>query len=342
MSPASCTSHVWNDRSWPIKPDIVMEGGNNAIDPDTNQADNVDDLSLLTTRVDLTGPILTTTGDTSGAAALAARYAAIINARYPALWPESVRGMLVHSARWTGKMLEQVPGKKVRDYENRLRCFGYGVPNLDRALTSIESSATLIIQGSMQPFHQVEALKDDGKPSKRIATKDMHVHTLPWPVRVLQDLGEVEVRMRVTLSFFIEPSPGRRGWTRKHRYQSHGLLFEVKRPTETTSDLLKRVSDAARDENEDISFGSDTRNWLFGDRLRRKGSIHSDVWTGTAAELAASEAIAIYPVTGWWKERHHLGRWNRQARYSLIVTLETDAEDVDLYTPIANEIAIET
>lgn len=342
MSPASCTSHIWSDRSWPIKPDIVMEGGNNAIDPDTNRADNVDDLSLLTTRVDPIGPILTATGDTSGAAALAARYAAIINAQYPSLWPESVRGMLVHSARWTDKMIEQIPGQKVRDLENRLRCFGYGVPDLNRALSSVESSATMIVQGSLQPFHQVESVKDNGNVSKRIATKDMHVHTFPWPVQVLQDLGEVEVRMRVTLSFFIEPSPGRRGWTRKHRYQSHGLLFEVKRPTETTSDLLKRVSDAAREEDEDVSFGSDTRNWLFGDRLRRKGSVHSDVWTGTAAELAASEAIAIYPVSGWWKERAHLGRWDRRARYSLIVTLETDAAEIDLYTPIANQIAIET
>lgn len=343
MSPASCTSHVWSDRSWPIKPDIVMEGGNNAIDPDTNRADNVDDLSLLTTRVDLTGPVLTSTGDTSGAAALAARYAAIINARYPTMWPESVRGLMIHSARWTDKMREQVSGQRVQDLENRLRCFGYGVPQLDRALSSVESSATMIIQDTMQPFHQVEKVADDGKKSKRIATKDMHVHTLPWPVQVLQDLGEVEVRMRVTLSFFVEPSPGRRGWTRKHRYQSHGMLFEVKRPTETTATLLKRVSNAARNEDENVSFGADKeRTWLLGDRLRRKGSIHSDVWTGTAAQLAASDAIAIYPVTGWWKERHHLGRWNRQARYSLIVTLETDAEDIDLYTPIANQIAIET
>ena len=342
MSPASCTSHIWDDRSWPIKPDIVMEGGNNAIDPDTNRADNVDDLSLLTTRVDISGPVLTTTGDTSGAAALAARYAAILNARYPSLWPESVRGMLVHSARWTNKMIKQVPGDRVRDLENRLRCFGYGVPDLKQALSSVESSATMIIQGAMQPFHQAEKTNAEGKTTKRIATKDMHVHSLPWPVQVLQNLGEVEVRMRVTLSFFVEPSPGRRGWTRKHRYQSHGLLFEVKRPTETTADLLKRISDAAREDDEDISFGPDTRNWLLGDRLRRKGSIHSDVWTGTAAQLAASEAIAIYPVTGWWKERQYLKRWDRQARYSLIVTLETDAEGIDLYTPIANQIAIET
>ena len=342
LSPSSCTSQVWNDRIWPIKPDVVMEGGNNAIDPSTNQADFVDDLSLLTTRVDATGALLTTTGDTSGAAALAARYAAIISARYPNLWPESVRGLLVHSARWTDRMIEEYPGKTQLDRENRLRCYGYGTPDLNRALSSMRNSATLIIQDTMQPFVQEKKTDGKGNVSKRISTKDMHVHALPWPTQVLQDLGEVPVRMKVTLSFFIEPSPGRRGWTRKHRYQSHGLLFEVKRPLETNDDLLKRVSDAERADDENISFGSDSRIWELGDRLRRKGSIHSDTWTGTAAELAASGAIVIYPLTGWWKERAHLGRWNRQAQYSLIVTIETDSEDIDVYTPIANQIGIVT
>jgi hypothetical protein len=68
LSPATRTSIVWSNRSWPLKPDIVMEGGNNAIDPATGFADNVDDLSLLTTRVSPSGALLTTTGDTSAAA----------------------------------------------------------------------------------------------------------------------------------------------------------------------------------------------------------------------------------------------------------------------------------
>ena len=38
--------------------------------------------------------------------------------------------------------------------------------------------------------------------------------------------------MRVTLSYFIEPNPSQRGNSR-YRYQSHGLRFDVKRPTET-------------------------------------------------------------------------------------------------------------
>lgn len=329
LSPSSRTSMIWADKSWPIKPDIVMEGGNNAIDPSTGRADFVDDLSLLTTRVSPNGALLTTTADTSAAAALAARYAASVWAHYPDLWPETVRGLLVHSAQWTDGMLNEFPDT---ERHNRLRCYGFGVPNLQRSLWSASNAATVIVQGSLQPFQ-----KADGEPVK---TKDMHLHRLPWPTTVLQGLGDREVRMRVTLSYFIEPSPGRWGWTRKHRYQSHGLRFDVKRPLETIEAFRKRINKAARDEEEDTEYGTDNRNWRLGDRLRRKGSVHSDTWSGTAAELAECGVIAVFPVTGWWKERPHLNCWNRQARYSLIVNIETDAEEVDLYTPIATQIGV--
>lgn len=329
LSPASRTSLIWRNKTWPLKPDIVMEGGNLAIDPNTGRADYVDDLMLLTTRVSPDGALFTTTGDTSAATALASRYAAIIWGHYPKLWPETIRGLLIHSARWTDRMLDEFP-KKQR--HSRLRCYGFGVPNLSKALWSASNAATLIVEDSLQPYAQSES---------EIKTKDMHLHRLPWPNQVLESLGEIEVRMRVTLSYFIEPSPGRRGWTRKHRYQSHGLRFAVKRPTDTDDDFRKRISKAARDEDdEEIDQGSDEREWELGEWLRHKGSVHSDTWSGTAADLAACGTLAVFPVTGWWRERKHLGRWNRQARYSLIVSIETPSTDVDLYTPIANEIGV--
>ena len=327
LSPASSTSMIWADKSWPLKPDIVMEGGNNAIDPSTGRADNVDDLSLLTTRVSHNGALFTTTGDTSAAGAQAARYAAIIWARYPHLWPETVRALLVHSARWTKKMRAEFRTHK----ENRLRCYGYGVPDLDKALWSVSNAVTLIIEETLQPYDKDEST---------IKTKDMHLHRLPWPAQVLEDLGEVDVRMRVTLSYFIELSPGERGWKRKFRYRSHGLRFDVRRPAEMEADFQKRISKAAREEDEDVPQGKDEREWEVGPRSRNKGSIHSDSWIGAAAELAQCNVLAVYPVGGWWRERKHLGCWNRQARYSLIVTIETRETDVDLYTPIANKIAV--
>ena len=39
--------------------------------------------------------------------------------------------------------------------------------------------------------------------------------------------------MRVTLSYFIDPSPGARGWTTRYGYESHGLRFAVRNQLET-------------------------------------------------------------------------------------------------------------
>ncbi|QDV73647.1 S8 family peptidase [Botrimarina mediterranea] len=336
LSPASRTSRIWSSRSWPIKPDLLMEGGNVAIDPATGRADFIDDLSLLTTRVHASGAQLTTTGDTSAATALASRFAARLWAEYPSLRAETVRALMVHSARWTEPMLEFADGNK----ETLLRCCGYGAPDFGRACWSAANAATMVIESSLQPFRKKVTSGAENKRSVSYTSHQMDVHRLPWPTEVLRGLVDAEVRMRVTLSYFIEPSPGRRGWTRKHRYQSHGLRFEVKRPEETLDRFRKRVSKAARDEDEQVDGGGDDREWSIGKQLRCKGSVHSDMWRGTAAQLAASGVIAVYPVTGWWKERPHLNRFDKRASYSLVVSIETDAVDVDLYTPIVNQVAV--
>ena len=328
LSPSSRTSLCWPDKSWPIKPDIVMEGGNSAIDPSTNKADSVDDLSLLTTKVSLTGALFTTTGDTSAAAALASRFAAMVWSSYPTLWAETIRGLLIHSARWTNSMMHQFPHAKRHD---RLRVYGYGVPDIKKAISSANREATQIIESELKPFELV---------GSKCKTKEMHIHSLPWPKEVLESLGESKVTMRVTLSYFIEPSPNGRGWTRGNRYQSCGLRFEVKRPLEMMSDFSSRISAALREEDENYSTsGSDERSWALGSNLRRKGSIHSDAWTGSAVDLANCGMIAVFPVTGWWKERYHLLGWKKSIRYSLIVTLESSVE-TDLYTPIATQIGV--
>ena len=86
LAPCSCTSATWTH--WPFKPDIVMEAGNLASNPAVADPADIDDLQLLTTAHNFaTRPPLTTFGDTSAAAALAARFAAMLWAKYPALTP---------------------------------------------------------------------------------------------------------------------------------------------------------------------------------------------------------------------------------------------------------------
>lgn len=336
LSPASRTSAIWADRSWPIKPDFVMEGGNQAFNPKNGDPEDIDDLMLLTTHLGHSGSLFTSTGDTSAATALAARYAAMIWARYPDLSPEAVRGLLVHSSRWTAPMLSEFPSER---RHARMRVYGYGVPRIEHALWSASNNATLIIQDSLQPYEQIA----NAEGQKRVVTKDLRLHRLPWPKDILEPLGELTVRLRVTLSYYIEPSPGRRGWKHKHRYQSHGLRFDIKRPTDSSDmEFLHRLSKATWDDDQDsVDSVADVRNWSIGPQLRCKGSVHSDVWTGTAAQLASAGSIAVYPVTGWWKERPNLARWDRLARYALIISIETDSAEIDLYTPIENQLRVE-
>ena len=269
---------------------------------------------------------------TSAATALATRYAATLQARYPELWPESIRGLLVHSAEWTDAMRQHYLPLNTRQSKERLfRYCGYGVPNIDRASWSASNELTLIAQNDLQPF-----FRDDG----RYRSKDINIHTLPWPTDVLRGLpGGLEVQLRVTLSYFIEPNPARRGWKGRYRYASHGLRFDVKTPEETEPRFMRRVNLAARAADDDEEYEGDAHDWQLGPQLRHRGSIHSDWWTGTARALAERGLIAVYPVVGWWRERAHLGRWQNQARYALIVSIRTSAEDIDIYTPVANQIA---
>lgn len=338
LCPTSRTSLPWpaeNQAGWPIKPDIVMEGGNYA--HQGVQRAQPDDLALLTTVLPAgvgNARLLETTGDTSPATAAAARMAAIIWSQYPVLWPETVRGLLIHSARWTTRMTARFPRTQKASVQRCLRCYGYGVPSLQRALWSAENAATLIFEGELSPYHKVGG---------EVRSNEMHVHRLPWPVEVLQELGEAQVTVRVTLSYMIEPSPGRIGWTRKHRYQSHGLRFDVNRPQEDEEAFKQRLSRSEWDEPDLRPDNvAETRPWVVGDQGRRRGSVHSDWWTGPAADAAMTNLIAVHPVTGWWRERPHLGRYGKAARYSLIVSIEAPEVEVDLYAAISTQATIIT
>jgi Subtilase family len=330
LSPRSRTSLSWQ-HDWPIKPDVVLEGGNLGTDPATGYADDIDDLALLTTFRRPEERMFATTGDTSAATAQVARMGAQILVDRAELWPETVRGLIVHSAEWTPAMRAHLPPNPTQNDKRALiRRYGYGVPNLARGIRSLSNDVAMVIEGNMQPY----AL-DGGE----IKTKDMMLHDLPWPDEVLEGLGPGIVQMKVTLSYFIEPNPGERGWTQRHRYSSHGLRFDVKRSEETLQTFRRRINRAARLEEESIVAAGSDDGWFFGQRLRNRGSLHSDMWEGTAADLASRHAIAIYPTGGWWREKPALRRAERQVRYALIVNLRARTQ-VDLYTPIETAIGI--
>lgn len=76
----------------------------------------------------------------------------------------------------------------------------------------------------------------------------------------------------------------------------------------------------------------------LGGQKRDRGSLHQDVWKGTASELANRGFIAVYPAKGWWRTRPAQDRFDLPARYSLVVSIRTPATDIDLYTPIEQKL----
>lgn len=328
LSPYSRPSVGWLRSDTPFKPDIVMEAGNRVINPQgTDTVAGVPAMSLVTTSTQ-PGEV-TDFWAISAAVPQAARMAAQIAARYPGIWPEMVRALMVHSAEWTPSMIDTLEGVSLSDRSRYLlRRYGHGVPNLSRALASAENAVALVAQTSIQPFRQNDS---------RISFGDAHVYDLPWPVDILESLGETAVRLKVTLSYFVEPHPAGAGMIDPTRYRSFGLRFDMKRSQETVDSFRARVNRAARADGYRGNAPADSQ-WRYGPKSVKAGSLHSDIWEGSAAELSARGSICVYPVNGWWRVRKRLGRFNESARYALVITLEAPEVETDLYVPILQAI----
>jgi hypothetical protein len=334
LSPHSRTSVPFGLRKWPIKPDICMEGGN--VLTDGTQLDTGHPLLSVRTTGIGNDRVITSANATSAATASAARLAAIAMVEYPDYWPETIRGLLIHGAQWTPRMQERVRDRTLHGSLTKrlalLRRYGWGVPTEATVLHSSTRAVTMVIQDEFVPF--------DGDD---FAMRHFRLHHLPWPAATLLGLGASTVSLRVTCSYYVEPNPSRRGWRQRYAYASHGLRFDLKAPLETDAAFVARINGSATSEEGGASSpSSGTNRWLIGPNQRNYGSLHQDIWEGSGADLARCDRIAVYPVGGWWKNNRSRDRLNLPVRYALIVSLTTDEQGVDLYTPIQHQLRVPT
>ena len=152
-------------------------------------------------------------------------------------------------------MRERIAGAKKRKAAHiaLARQFGFGVPSLERALQSASSDLALVAQATMQPFVLPTKRGKRGTLVKAGEPKfnEVHVYRLPWPIERPQALGEKQVELKVTLSYFIEPSPGQLKPITPARYRSHGLRFDLQRRAESERTFLARVNELSAASDED-------------------------------------------------------------------------------------------
>ena len=331
LSPASRTAS-WSSQ-WPLKPDIVLEGGNWALGaappPMRHGA-----LSLLTTHNRYPERSFDYTHDTSAATALAAKEVTELWSDYPTLWPETIRALYVSSARWTPRMKSHLPPNPPKgSYAPLFRRYGYGVPDLMRARRSASNALTLVLEDTIRPY----SLSESGGDSHN----EMKLFTLPWPVEELRKLKTAQLTLRVSLSSFIAPNPSETARGSRYRYASHNLRFKLNRADEKTPQFMARISKLAN--KPEILAGGEGDNWTFGSDRRDVGSLHIDELTCKASDLARRNLIAVHPVTGWWKSKSFLRQFDNEAmptvRFALIVEIDAGEIEVDLYAEVSAAIA---
>ena len=260
------------------------------------------ELGLVTTNPDFNQTPLMSFNATSAATALAARLAARILTANRGISLLSVRALMIHSASWTNEM----KALSLKPTEIMKYC-GYGVPDEQRALASGDTYATFIVENEIVPFNA------DG------TYKEMHFYALPWPKELLLQMHDEKVKLRVTLSYYIEPSPSFKSAFKNYRLGSAGLAFDVNTPGETREQFIAR-----NNKQQEVAEKSknDSGRWALGVKLRNNSTVQSDWFECTARELAECNEIAIFPQSGWWKYRKIANVHNR-IKYSLVVTIET-------------------
>ena len=320
VSPFSCSSFPWSRKR--IKPEIMMEGGNVAYHELLKETLH-SDLRLVTTNNELETPLQEFEA-TSAATALATRLAAQVKVENPDLSMLSVRGLMVHSARWTREM------ERIRDIDERMSLCGYGVPDANVAQYSSEKSATYIFENTLKPY------KSGTGSGNRY--NEWHFYDLPWPKELLEEMGKENVKIRITLSYYIKPSPGYAGRANLYRYPSATLHFDLKNALETTHEFQSRRNKNEGEKTTDNKPGK----WTVGQQRRERGTVQSDWIECSAAELSDMDQIVVYPGAGWWKERK-LANVDNAIPYSLIVSIETTETEIynAVETAIANRIGVQ-
>lgn len=330
-SPFSRGSQSLPDDLTPIKPEVLFEAGNMMSDA-TGFCGWDPSVSLLSTGSDVAAEPLVPFWATSAAVGMAGHFVGQLQAARPDLWPETHRALTVDSAHWPEPVRQKFIGRGAHwktgskaEKQRHLREFGYGVPNIERAILSARNDATLVAQAEIQPF----VIGTDGRTG---VFNEMHFYDLPWPKAALEQLENEIVTMKVTLSYFIEPNLTGKAATRPDTYRSFGLRFDMKKRTETNARFRNRIS--ASQAKDGTEADAEASCWLLGPKAIQAGSLHCDLWRGRAVDLAGHDAIAVYPVGGWWKSHAGQKRVADKARYALVISISAPGQQVDLYSEV--------
>jgi hypothetical protein len=320
-SPFSCSGlGIWDT----IKPEVVEYGGD--ILKDENQPPNFicntnTSPELVRSTLSPTPSPLVAADDfgTSFAAPRVTHIAARLAAEFPNESCLLYRALIVQSARWPDWALAKTNEEKY----NVIRQIGYGIPDVERAISNTPNRITLITQGE-----------------KFIKAGEVDIYQVKLPDSLRSPGEEFEILLEITLSYKAQPRRTRRN---RRKYLSTWLDWECSKQGEDSKHFLGRML-ANHKIPEDAEKGDELFTWTLGKEKRYRsiknvsrsiGTIQKDWAVVKSYNLREAFCIAVVGHEGWNNDPF------AEVPYSLVVSFEAIQADIPIYTSIV-EGQIET
>jgi Subtilase family len=248
---------------------------------------------------------------TSFATPKVSHIAACLAAEFPTESCLLYRALIVQSARWTEWAIASNVNKL-----DVIRQIGYGIPNLDRALSNSPSRVTLITRGE-----------------RLLKARQAHVYQVNLPEELRSPGEEIEILVEVTLSYKAQPRRTRRN---RRKYLSTWLDWDCSGRGEDPERFLARIL-REYDAPEDADRGDGIFKWMLGkqnnygvirDISRSAGTIQKD-WTYVKSfELTEAFCIAVVGHEGWNNDP------DAAVPYSLAISFEATQANIPIYAPL--------
>jgi hypothetical protein len=302
-SPFSCSGGL----KGVVKPELVEVAGNLVIDEAARRLAFDPGVGVPTLGTEVAaGRLIAVTRGTSMAAPRVARLAAHVFARRAGASTNLVRALLVQSAR--------LPSGAEGSGEERLRLYGFGVPDLDRALFSRRGCATLIYEGVL-------------------AVDEVKIFEIPVPPDVMAARG----RKIITVTVAYDPPVS---VARRDRPAGITLRWEIARGD--VPDAVIRAKIAS--EEEDAGAATWTTKggkpkavflqWkALPRRPQRRGTISKSVFEWKRKHAGESYSLAIIA------RATRPGLEEEQQRFAVVVSVECGDESVNVYQAVRARLA---
>ena len=231
-----------------------------------------------------------------------------LQTEHPAESAQMYRALIIQSARLPEHCFYN---PKINDF----RYYGYGVPDVNRALNNSHSRITFIQDGKVGP-------------------KKADIYRLKIPDALKGEGKEFRVLVEVTLSFTAKTRLTRKG---SHSYLSNWLEWQSSKYNERFSSFRSRTIEYLETDEESIEEGADSIKWIIRENpaytnngINRNNSTVQKSWAIIEPQQFAEEfSIAIVGHFGWDKNLES------ETPYALCVSFEVLDAEMNIYELLA-------